>query len=65
VSLIHLGAIDDAILLTHFVFVPGISVVVKRFVKSNGDFYLSGRIIPVWIARARARCTGIAYRGPS
>ncbi|HSC30337.1 MAG TPA: sodium:solute symporter family protein [Gemmatimonadaceae bacterium] len=47
---IHLGAIDYAILLIYFAFVLGIGVVLKRFVKSSEDFFLSGRSIPAWIA---------------
>ena len=47
---LHLGAIDYAILLTYFAFVLGIGVVLKRFVKSSEDFFLSGRSIPAWIA---------------
>jgi solute:Na+ symporter, SSS family len=47
---IHLGAIDYAILLTYFVFVLGIGWVLRRFVTSSEDFFLSGRSIPAWVA---------------
>jgi solute:Na+ symporter, SSS family len=47
---IQLGAIDYAILIVYFVFVLGIGVVLRRFVKSSDDFFLSGRSIPTWIA---------------
>jgi solute:Na+ symporter, SSS family len=47
---IQLGAIDYAILIVYFVFVLGIGVVLRRFIKSSDDFFLSGRSIPTWIA---------------
>ena len=47
---IHLGAIDYAILLTYFAFVLGIGWVLRRFVTSSDDFFLSGRAIPAWVA---------------
>ena len=42
--------IDYLIILIYFVFVLGIGFVLKRFVKTSGDFLLSGRSIPAWIA---------------
>jgi SSS family solute:Na+ symporter len=50
VQLIHLGAIDYAILLVYLAFVLGIGFALRRFVKSSEDFFLSGRSIPAWIA---------------
>jgi len=47
---IHLGAIDYAILITYFLFVLGIGWVLRRFVHSSEDFFLSGRSIPAWVA---------------
>jgi len=47
---IHLGAIDYTILVVYFAFVLGIGWVLRRFVKSSDDFFLSGRSIPSWIA---------------
>lgn len=47
---IHLSAIDYAILAVYFAFVLGIGWVVRRYVKSSEDFFLSGRSIPAWIA---------------
>ena len=47
---IQLGAIDYAILIVYFAFVLGIGVVLRRYVKSSEDFFLSGRSIPTWIA---------------
>jgi len=47
---IHLGAIDYTILIIYFAFVLGIGWVLRRFVRSSEDFFLSGRSIPAWIA---------------
>ncbi len=47
---IHLGAIDYAILIIYFAFVLGIGWVLRRFVTSSDDFFLSGRSIPAWVA---------------
>ncbi len=47
---IHLGAIDYTLLVIYFAFVLGIGWVLRRFVKSSEDFFLSGRSIPAWIA---------------
>ncbi len=47
---IHLGAIDYAILIVYFAFVLGIGLVLRRYVRSSEDFFLSGRSIPTWIA---------------
>ena len=51
---IQLGGIDYAILLIYFAFVLGIGWVLKRYMKSSTDFFLSGRSIPAWI-------TGLAF----
>ena len=47
---IHLGLIDAAILVVYFAFVLGIGFVLKRYMRSSSDFFLSGRLIPAWIA---------------
>jgi SSS family solute:Na+ symporter len=47
---IHLGPIDGAILVTYFAFVLGIGVVLKRYMQTSSDFFLSGRHIPAWVA---------------
>jgi SSS family solute:Na+ symporter len=47
---IQLGAIDYTILLVYFAFVLGIGWVLRRYVRSSEDFFLSGRSIPAWIA---------------
>ena len=50
----HLGPVDYAILIIYTIFVLGIGVALKRFMKSSTDFFLSGRAIPAWI-------TGLAF----
>src|SRR6202045_5370930 len=42
--------IDYAIILLYFAFVLGIGFVLKRYMKTSTDFFLSGRSIPAWIA---------------
>src|SRR5512138_3393210 len=36
-------------MLLYFVFVLGIGVALKRFMKTSTDFFLAGRSIPAWI----------------
>lgn len=45
-----LTIIDWTIMLVYFVFVLGIGVALKRYMKTSTDFFLSGRSIPAWIA---------------
>src|SRR6478672_4936596 len=47
---IHLGLIDGAILIIYFAFVLGIGFVLKRHMRTSTDFFLSGRLIPAWVA---------------
>jgi transporter, SSS family len=47
---IHLHAVDGAILLIYFGFVLGIGFVLKRYMRTSSDFFLSGRLIPAWVA---------------
>src|SRR6201982_3998382 len=47
---IRLDLIDVAILGTYFVFVLGIGFVLKRYMRTSSDFFLSGRLIPTWVA---------------
>ena len=47
---IHLSLIDGLILGTYFVFVLGIGFVLKRYMRTSSDFFLSGRLIPTWVA---------------
>ena len=46
--------LDWTIMLVYFVFVLGIGVALKRYMKTSTDFFLSGRSIPAWI-------TGLAF----
>src|SRR5438034_2767100 len=47
---IRLELIDGAILVIYFAFVLGIGFVLKRHMRSSTDFFLSGRLIPTWVA---------------
>ena len=47
---IRLGPIDFAILFIYFAFVLGIGFVLKRYMRTSTDFFLSGRLIPAWVA---------------
>ena len=42
--------IDYAIILLYFASVLGIGFVLKKYMKTSTDFFLSGRSIPAWIA---------------
>ncbi|MGE5742475.1 MAG: sodium:solute symporter family protein [Gemmatimonadota bacterium] len=46
----QLGAVDYTLLIVYFAFVLGIGWVLRRYVRSSEDFFLSGRSIPAWIA---------------
>jgi SSS family solute:Na+ symporter len=50
VTRIQLQPIDYVILALYFVFVVGIGVALKRYMRSSTDFFLSGRSIPAWVA---------------
>src|SRR5436305_14791395 len=47
---IRLELIDGAIQVVYFAFVLGIGFVLKRHMRSSTDFFLSGRLIPTWVA---------------
>ncbi len=47
---LHLSLIDGLILGIYFVFVLGIGFVLKRYMRTSSDFFLSGRLIPTWVA---------------
>jgi SSS family solute:Na+ symporter len=51
---LHPSAIDYLILGIYFVVVLGIGFVARLFIKSDIDFFLSGRSLPAWI-------TGLAF----
>jgi solute:Na+ symporter, SSS family len=46
---VNLTYIDWTIMIVYFVFVLGIGVALKRFVKTSTDFFMAGRSIPAWI----------------
>ncbi len=45
----NLRLIDYLIIGLYFLFVLGIGIIIKRKVKTSGDFLMSGRSIPLWI----------------
>jgi SSS family solute:Na+ symporter len=51
---LHPTALDYAILGVYFVVVLGIGFVARLFIKTDVDFFLSGRSLPAWI-------TGLAF----
>ncbi len=50
----HLLSIDYAVIGLYFLFVLGIGVALKRFMRTSLDFLLSGRSLATWI-------TGLAF----
>ena len=46
--------IDYVVMLVYFAFVLGIGVVLRKYVHTSTDFFLSGRSIPAWV-------TGLAF----
>ena len=51
---IHAGTLDYAILGIYFLVVLGIGVIARLTIKTDLDFFLSGRSLPAWI-------TGLAF----
>ena len=51
---LDVSALDYTILAIYFVFVLGIGVVARLAIKTDLDFFLSGRSLPAWI-------TGLAF----
>lgn len=49
-SLFSLTPVDFLIIFIYFVFVLGIGFMLKRYMKTSLDFFLSGRSIPGWVA---------------
>jgi len=54
VNMFNLGWVDYAIIMIYFVFVLGIGLALKRYMRSATDFLEAGRSIPSWI-------TGLAF----
>src|SRR5208282_2470834 len=46
----HPHWIDYAVIGVYFTFVLGIGFVLKKYMKTSTDFFLSGRSIPAWVA---------------
>ncbi len=46
---VRLGNIDYVILIVYTLFVLGIGIALKKFMRTSTDFFLSGRSIPAWI----------------
>jgi solute:Na+ symporter, SSS family len=44
-----LTAIDWIIMIVYFVFVLGIGLALKRYMRTSTDFFLAGRSIPAWV----------------
>jgi SSS family solute:Na+ symporter len=51
---LHPSVLDYAIIAVYFVVVLGIGFVARMFIKTDVDFFLSGRSLPAWI-------TGLAF----
>jgi SSS family solute:Na+ symporter len=45
----HLGTVDWLIMAVYLVFVLGIGVALKRYMRTSNDFFLAGRSIPAWV----------------
>jgi SSS family solute:Na+ symporter len=46
----HLTAVDALLMVIYLVFVLGVGVALKRYMRTSTDFFLSGRSIPAWVA---------------
>ncbi|MGE5093087.1 MAG: sodium:solute symporter family protein [Bacillota bacterium] len=53
-SVAALSWLDYSIILIYFLFVLGVGVALRRFMRTSTDFFLSGRSVPAWI-------TGLAF----
>lgn len=42
-------AIDWIIMVVYMVFVLGIGLALKRYMRTSTDFFLAGRAIPAWV----------------
>ena len=49
-SAASLAWIDYLLMGIYFLFVIGIGLALKKFMKTSDDFFLSGRSIPAWVA---------------
>ncbi|MGI4758448.1 MAG: sodium:solute symporter family transporter, partial [Janthinobacterium lividum] len=46
---VHLHVVDWLIMAVYLVFVLGIGVALKRYMRTSNDFFLAGRSIPAWV----------------
>ncbi len=53
-SLFHANFVDYLIIVIYFIFVIGVGFLLKNYMRTGEDFFLSGRSIPGWI-------TGLAF----
>ena len=47
---VHLRWIDILVMLIYFAFVLGVGWMLRRYMRTSTDFFLSGRSIPAWVA---------------
>ena len=47
---VHLRWIDIVVMLIYFAFVLGVGWMLRRYMRTSTDFFLSGRSIPAWVA---------------
>ncbi|MDD2708523.1 MAG: sodium:solute symporter family protein [Verrucomicrobiae bacterium] len=47
---LELHSVDYVILCVYFIFVLGIGWILRRYIKTGEDFFMSGRSIPAWVA---------------
>lgn len=53
-ALFHANTVDYTVIIIYFVFVIGVGYLLKNYMNTGEDFFLSGRAIPGWI-------TGLAF----
>ncbi|HET8649819.1 MAG TPA: sodium/solute symporter, partial [Gemmatimonadales bacterium] len=47
---VHLSWVDVAVMLIYFAVVLGVGWMLRRYMRTSTDFFLSGRSIPAWVA---------------
>ena len=62
-SLVSLDWVDSLIIAFYFVFVLAIGFYLLRFTKTGEDFFLAGRKMTMWIARAFVCCSESWFAG--
>jgi SSS family solute:Na+ symporter len=61
---LHPGFIDYAILAVYFAVVLGIGFVARLSIKSDLDFFLSGRSLPAWITGLAGEASSAWWPAP-